>query len=395
MIRRTIALILSPVGLLLVSITRLLIVADYNTTTAIAIASSGGYVSTLLGTLIPLVPLILPYLAIVLLMFRRFVLSALTCGATLLVSPTRLAPLTALRYLKEDWHRTVALVSHNILLSIIVIGTLLIIDISVFARVFGRIAVPTLTLALLATIFLLPYALYVYPLPQTPTYYESFMRQPWLSAERITVRSGYSVIGYELSEDDLWMVVLKAAPREIVYLPAPDVVSRTVCRLAPPESQLPESPLMPLLNPRAAQLPLCSTAGPNGLGSPSTQQATEWTSRKAITFSARFNSVPGLGRLSLCGSGHLAITVSVELSGAPAGFRVEIDRQVMGPGRVRFVPAGDHDSFSFTFVADLRPIAGRDQHFAQVQWRSPFSASTVLERATVEAVYQGASDGCG
>ena len=135
--RRNVALILSPVGLLLISVTRLLIVADYNTTTATAIASSGGYVNTLLGTVIPLVPIILPYLAIVLLIFRRFVLSTLTFGATLLVSPTRLAPLTALNSLKEDWHRVVVLVSGHLPLSIFILGTLLIIDLSAFARTFG------------------------------------------------------------------------------------------------------------------------------------------------------------------------------------------------------------------------------------------------------------------
>lgn len=162
-----------------------------HTTTAIAIASSGGYVNTLIGTIIPLVPVILPYLAIGLLLFRRFVLSALTSGATLLVSPTRLAPLTALSYLKEDWHRTVLLLSENFWLSVLIIGTLLIVDISVFARAFGRLAVPTITLALLATAFLLPYILYVYPFPRMPGYYADFMRQPWLPAERIMMKPGY------------------------------------------------------------------------------------------------------------------------------------------------------------------------------------------------------------
>src|ERR1022692_107214 len=137
-VRRTIILILSPVGLLLIAVTRLLIVADYNITTAIAIASSGGYVNTLLGTVIPLVPVILPYLAIVLLLFRRFILSALTFGATLLVSPTRFVPLTALNSLKENWHRAVVLISGHWLLSIVLLGILLIVDLSTFARAFGR-----------------------------------------------------------------------------------------------------------------------------------------------------------------------------------------------------------------------------------------------------------------
>jgi hypothetical protein len=90
--------LLSPIGLLLISATRLLIISDYNTTTATTIAASGGYVDTVLGTVMPLVPIFLPYLALALLLFKRFILSALAFGAALLVSPTRLAPLTALTH---------------------------------------------------------------------------------------------------------------------------------------------------------------------------------------------------------------------------------------------------------------------------------------------------------
>ena len=158
--RRNVALIRSPVGLLLISVTRLLIVANYDTTTATAIASSGGYVNTLLGAVIPLVPIILPYLAIVLLIFRRFVLSALTFGATLLVSPTRLTPLTALNSLKEDCQVVVVLVSGHLPLSIFILGTLLIFDLSAFGHTFGSGSMIAITLALLATAFLLPYVLY-------------------------------------------------------------------------------------------------------------------------------------------------------------------------------------------------------------------------------------------
>lgn len=60
MSRRAIALLLSPLGLVLISAGRLLIISDFNTTTATAIASSTGYVNTLLGSLIPLVPVLFP-----------------------------------------------------------------------------------------------------------------------------------------------------------------------------------------------------------------------------------------------------------------------------------------------------------------------------------------------
>ena len=49
----TIALLVSPIGLLFVSAARLLIISDYNPATASAIVSSGGYVDALLGTVPP------------------------------------------------------------------------------------------------------------------------------------------------------------------------------------------------------------------------------------------------------------------------------------------------------------------------------------------------------
>jgi hypothetical protein len=94
--------IVSPAAIVLLSITRLLIVSNYQTTTAIAVASTSGAVTTLLGTLIPLVPVFLPYAAIVLLIAsiyyffrvgsntagRMIVGSGLCFAATFLVSPT-------------------------------------------------------------------------------------------------------------------------------------------------------------------------------------------------------------------------------------------------------------------------------------------------------------------
>jgi hypothetical protein len=49
--------------LILVVSVRLLVIANYEPTTALAIAQSSGAVSTLLGTLIPLLPSLLPWLS--------------------------------------------------------------------------------------------------------------------------------------------------------------------------------------------------------------------------------------------------------------------------------------------------------------------------------------------
>jgi membrane-bound ClpP family serine protease len=98
----TIALLLSPVGILLISITRLLIVSDYNSTTASTIASSGGYVNTLLGTFVPVVPLFMPYFALVLLFLDRTVLAILASIAAVLTSPTAITKTELIRSIQKD-----------------------------------------------------------------------------------------------------------------------------------------------------------------------------------------------------------------------------------------------------------------------------------------------------
>ena len=55
------ALLVTPVGLALISAVRLLIISNYNVTTAVTVAESGGYINTFLGSLIPLVPVLMPY----------------------------------------------------------------------------------------------------------------------------------------------------------------------------------------------------------------------------------------------------------------------------------------------------------------------------------------------
>lgn len=87
---RWMALLFSPIGILLISATRLLIISDYNTTTAVTIASSGGYINTLLGSIIPLVPIFMPYLALLLLLFRRFILAVIALLFAAVMSPTPL-----------------------------------------------------------------------------------------------------------------------------------------------------------------------------------------------------------------------------------------------------------------------------------------------------------------
>jgi hypothetical protein len=130
--RRSIALIVSPIGLLLISAARLIIVSNYNTTTAVTIAASGGYVNTILGSIIPLIPVFAPYLALILLLFRRFILSVIVFIFAAFITPTPIRPTALLSLATADWHQLLDLFQHTqvlvaigiILLSVAVIGPL-------------------------------------------------------------------------------------------------------------------------------------------------------------------------------------------------------------------------------------------------------------------------------
>src|SRR5215475_1305975 len=111
--RRSVALILSPLGLLLISAARLIIVANFNTTTAVTIASSGGFVNTLLGTVIPLVPVFMPYFALILLLTRHFLLSVLAFAFAAFITPTSITLTDVLYLIQTDWYHLVNVFSDS------------------------------------------------------------------------------------------------------------------------------------------------------------------------------------------------------------------------------------------------------------------------------------------
>lgn len=96
------ALLLSPLVILFASAVRLLLVSDYDTTTATAIASTVGITGTLLGTLVPLLPPFLPLLVVLVTFAQRWTLAVLAAGATLLISPAYS------RGLRASWDETYA-----------------------------------------------------------------------------------------------------------------------------------------------------------------------------------------------------------------------------------------------------------------------------------------------
>jgi hypothetical protein len=386
-LRRAVVLLLSPIGLLLISATRLLIIADYNTTTATTIAASGGYLNTLLGTALPLIPIFLPYLAISLFLFKRFILSLLAFGAAILVSPTRLAPITALHTLEGDWNQATRFIEGHLLISILILFILLSVNVYLFGHFYGAARGLTLTLAIAGTAFLAPYVYFVYPFPHGPRYYETFMREPWLPAEQVKLHSGRDEIGYVLSSDIDWTVVLDARSRKIKYYRTEGVEGRTVCQLGPSNKI---SPLIRLLNKPKSQLPTCGTASPLIAPGPlHGRRVKHWAAKLIVTSNKHFRPLPGLTGLDICGSNQALALLKVELTGASAGFRVRVDRStLMAPGAVRFRPTEKHDSFSLAFIRSMGNSAVSGHHIFDVEWRSPSGRPVELRHGAFTLQYR-------
>ena len=150
------ALLFSPVGLLLLSAARLIIISDFNTTTATTVASSGGYVNTLLGAVIPLVPIFIPYIALTLLLFRYFVLSIIAFIFTVFITPTSMSLPVVVSFVRVQEHHLLALMSGQWPMTFVIailIGTYVFIFSGSFVEALSAVGAAIVALALLLAAF--------------------------------------------------------------------------------------------------------------------------------------------------------------------------------------------------------------------------------------------------
>lgn len=248
----TIALLLSPVGLLLISATRLLIISDYNPTTAIAIASSQGYLNTLLGTIIPLVPIFMPYLALLLLFSGRVIAGLLALLATALISAPSISRSGIFIIARKDWYLISARTgTHHTLLvfmAFLFAGLL-------FAELIGfNFIVFIRTLGTVASLALIVIVVKLYPLPINSSVYLNPVTQPWLPAENITLTSHQDIIGYVISSDGYWLEVLISRSRTIQHYRMSGIDDREICQI---NASGQDRPLIALEQVQAP-IPLCS-----------------------------------------------------------------------------------------------------------------------------------------
>jgi hypothetical protein len=145
----------------------------------------------------------------------------------------------------------------------------------------------------------------------------------------------------------------------------------------------------------AVGVPTAVLAASGGASSALDHQASKFTTTTQTISSSTFRAVSGLSGLTICALNQVTATVSVEITGAPASVQVRQDGgPIIQPGAVRFVPAGPHDSFSFTFLANVSPFEANDHHVFDVEWRSPTGRSTTLERGTLNLQYQQGTQAC-
>jgi hypothetical protein len=260
----TLALILSPIGIILISVTRLLIISDYNPVTASAVVSSGGYVDTLFGTVIPLVPIFTPYLALVLLFFDRVVASLLAFLAAAFMSPVVLSRPFALRLIDRDWY---LVFHHNLLVIFVMVLLALIFVLLLFTEVAGMgLDVGVRTGAVIACLLLIPFVVSLYPLPLNNRFYSELIRQPWMPPETIVLTSGQNFIGYVLSDNGTWVEVLMNDTRTVNYYRSGEVASRKICQIGSTPPRQPFITLFPAGLHAPTRTPLCEISA---MGRPS------------------------------------------------------------------------------------------------------------------------------
>ncbi|GAA4936313.1 hypothetical protein EV188_114150 [Actinomycetospora succinea] len=270
------ALILSPAVLLVAAACRLLLITNYDTTTATAVTVAGGFTGTLLGTLVPLLPVFLPAITIALIMGRYWQLAALSGLATAIIAPAYATFATGWNRAKFEYNDMLtrldlegwrALYSDSRWLLICVLGGALLVYLdppiplitggwSIFVPQLAMVAIYSIVVAAICG-----YAFFfvraIYQVPFDMRTVSEVVRRPWIPAEEVALKSGEVKVGYALNVSVGWYVLLDEETRTIEYLPSSEVTRRTVCKPGPPAAMQP-LPLVTFEGVRRIPARLCS-----------------------------------------------------------------------------------------------------------------------------------------
>jgi len=117
----------------------------------------------------------------------------------------------------------------------------------------------TSVVALIAAIAFFPYLHFIYPVPQNRGYYAEAAHSMWSNAGRIELDTHLVYYGYVLTSDARWFTVLLVNSRLIAYLPANEVVGRSVCQPGMQAQPNQSPPLIPWLYHRPRSLRSCAS----------------------------------------------------------------------------------------------------------------------------------------
>lgn len=249
---KTVALI-PPALVLVIAAIRLLIVCNYQSSSAVAVAASSGAVSTLIGTLIPVVQSFLPISAVLLIVFCLFwrgqrvklaFLATACIFASLLVSPTNVTwdeigkeLLLIGAWISNHWSVILWPVGIIVVLTILILALVSTfsneaidpLDLGVALSFLGFIA-GTLTIVIISLVIVMNFT---FPFQQPLSSIPERARDMWLPAEEIATLEGVTV-GYVLGTSDGWVTILKEDDRTVIVVRSDHVSSRSVCRIGPP-----------------------------------------------------------------------------------------------------------------------------------------------------------------
>jgi hypothetical protein len=237
----------------------------------LGIASAGGVIGTLVGTILPLLPVYLPVAAIFALFMQKFGVFIILATATAVLSPAFGNPNNGAREAWEESQRIIDLASrhewqviwldYRISAIAFLTGTGFAIYYFVSAILHGlaRFAFARLFKGVLVALLIAPLPLFVqkvYQVPFDPAIASEVARRPWLPVEEIALKTHGSRLGYTLATKDGWYLILNEGDRTVEYFPATEVVGRRVCSLSEQEDQLPAVPIGEpgLSNPKICQL---------------------------------------------------------------------------------------------------------------------------------------------
>jgi hypothetical protein len=274
---------------------RLLVIANYDPTTADSIAAASGVVGTLLGTLVPIVPQVLPVLLLFFIVLRRPLLIILAIAGTALIAPAYASVTAASSRTKQQFINLAHAVKvpnkhvqHQLFIScwrldraalIFAAIAILVVVLDKRKWLLGILKIPRLDADWLDKVIFAGFILLVemvaaialglaagtayffvttiYRIPANMNEIAAIASKPWLPSEIITLKDRTARVGYTLSDNSGWFIFLKQQSRTIEYIPASTVLSRTLCQLSGEERPT-QPPLIKLINippPRITQCP--------------------------------------------------------------------------------------------------------------------------------------------